>query len=273
MIRAALVALKPQESQPGFVESAADLAAQYGWELVGVSVIDADRLAPAEAVPLGASAAKVHRDRERIAVARQAAIQVTSVLEKACREQSVRCTVHVRDGDVVQVLAAETPATDVLICGHTAGRDTSQQSLLHSILKQNVRPALVIPASKSPGSAVLVAYDGSAQAARALASFAVSGLADKRAVHVISVHQDLSEAAALARCAATFLERHGISAEPHGMQLTRDIAQQILDEASRISAGLIVLGAFGKSIVSEFFFGSVTRSILSSLPVPVFMDH
>lgn len=273
MIRSILVALKPDGSQQSLIEFATNLSARYQWELVGVSVIDVDRLAPAEAVPIGATTAKVHRDEQRTAAARRTAIQVTHDLESRCQALSLRCTAHVREGDTARLLALEAQSVDAVLCAHKAGSDTSERSLLHSILKHNCRPAIVASPNASLNDRVLLAYDGSVQAARAMASFAHSGLAENRDIHVLSIHQDLEQASTLAHSAAEFLKRHGISVEPRARQLSHDIAKQILEEASNVGAGLIVMGAFGRSSVREFFFGSVTSGILSNLPMPLFIDH
>jgi len=77
-----------------------------------------------------------------------------------------------------------------------------------------------------------------------------------------------------AATAQTFLHRHGIASDVRIAPLARHVGNQILDEAERVSAGLVVMGAFGQSAVREFFLGSVTRSMLDVLlPVPVFLDH
>lgn len=273
MFRAVLIGLKPAAGGGQLINFACDLAARRHLEVLAYSVIDADQLSPPEPVPLGASAFKVQRDEQRLAEAREAAEDACVALETLCRAKSVSCSAHVREGSVVQLLARESHAVDLLLCGHTAGGDASEQSLLYSILKHSARPAIVLPQAPSWGESVLVAYDGSAQAARALASFANSGLAENRTVYVMSLQHDLEQANSLAQIGTKFLTRHGIHAVPNGQQLGHQIADQVLEEATRISAGLIVMGAFGKSTVREFFFGSVTRRILGSLPVPVFLDH
>jgi nucleotide-binding universal stress UspA family protein len=47
----------------------------------------------------------------------------------------------------------------------------------------------------------------------------------------------------------------------------------IVREAQRLGAGVIVLGAFGQPAIKEFFFGSVTNSVLEASTVPLFLFH
>ena len=273
MFRAVLLALKPNAAGGPLIDFACDLAARHHWEVLAYSMIDVDQLSPPEPVPIGGSAFKVQRDEQRLADARKYAAEACAALEAGCRAKSLTCAAHVREGNIVQGLASESHFVDLLLCGHTAGGDAGERSLLYSILKHSARPAIVVPQTPFAGESVLVAYDGSTQSARALASFANSGLAGNRTVSVVSLLHDLEKARSLAQVGTTFLARHGIRAVPNGLQLRHQTADQILEEATRINAGLIVMGAFGKSMAREFFFGSTTRKILATMPMPVFLDH
>jgi nucleotide-binding universal stress UspA family protein len=274
MFRALLAAVKPETCPDFVVDYAIALAAQHKLEMDSCSVIDLARLAPAEPVPLGGSAFKSERDEQIVASARQHAAEAMSRIGAASRAQGVTCFAEVKEGDTATVLAAAVQRCDLLVCGHTRGGDATEQSLLHSILKHAPRPAIIVPqADVSAGSAVLVAYDGSAQAARALASFADSGLAQGRAVHIASFDDGSGIARVHAETAKAFLRRHGVPSEIQIGMLAKDAGRLILDEAQHVSAGLIVMGAFGQSAVREFFFGSASRTILAVLPVPVFLDH
>lgn len=273
MFRAVLIALKPTAAGEPLCNYTCDLAARRQLQVFACSVIDVDQLSPPEPVPLGASAFKVQQDEQRLTEARKTAAEACVALEAICRTKSLSCSTVVREGNVVQLLASQSHLVDLLACGHAAGSDTGEHSLLYSILKHTARPTIVVPQSLRSGESVLVAYDGSAQAARALASFANSGLAENRTAFVTALQQEPQQAHALAQIGATFLARHGIQAVPNGQQLRSSASGQILEEALRLGAGLIVMGAFGRSTAREFFFGSVTRRILDVLPVPVFLDH
>jgi nucleotide-binding universal stress UspA family protein len=255
------------------IDFATSLAERYHLAIDGCAIIDVDRLAPPEPVPMGASAFKVELDAQAIATARQRAAETMTRLQSAAQQRGVPCATAVPEGDIPALLNSAVQRCDVLLCGHTAGGDAGERSLLHAILKQSPRPAIVVPQRPVPGEGVLVAYDGSAQAARALAAFASSGLAAGRTLRVVSWDDGTGTAARQAETARVFLERHGIACDTATGRLTKPAGEEILDEAARVSAGLIVMGAMGRSAVREFFFGSATRSMLEALPVPVFLDH
>jgi nucleotide-binding universal stress UspA family protein len=52
-----------------------------------------------------------------------------------------------------------------------------------------------------------------------------------------------------------------------------DVTSVILSHAADCSANLIVMGGYGHSRLREFILGGITRGILSSMTVPVFMSH
>lgn len=274
MIRSILTAIKPAGSQSFLVEFAATLAQQQQSILEACSVIDLGRLAPAEPVPIGAGTFKSHRDEQIVEMARKDATELISQIEAATRSRNVECRTAICEGDTVKVIASAVQRCDLLVCGHAIGGDASERSLFHAILKHCPRPALIVP--QGGGSAeptVLIAYDGSAQAARALASFAESGLAGDRAVRIVAFDDGSGRIQECVESAKVYLHRHGIAADATVRACEHDPGRQILDEADRCSAGLIVMGAFGRSSVREFFLGSVTKSLLNSLSVPLFLDH
>jgi nucleotide-binding universal stress UspA family protein len=47
----------------------------------------------------------------------------------------------------------------------------------------------------------------------------------------------------------------------------------ILEQEQQLKASLLVMGAYGRSTLREFFGGSVTRTMLRESPVPLFFYH
>lgn len=272
MFRSALVALKPDRAG-SVVPFSIELAKSYSLELGGVSVVDRERLANDESARAAAGAHNLERDGHRLEMARHLAKTVVLELESACRNASVPYDVSVIEGDLVGELARVARGYDLLICGHTSGSDAFDRSNLVSILKHNPRPALIVPPNPVRGSGVLLAYDGSFQAARVLATLVNSGLLKGRPLRVVCLHPEYTTAAVQAATAMSFLRRHGIEAESHPEVLVSEPGAQILEAARRHGAGLIAMGAFGKGSVREFFFGSATQTILEQLSIPVLIDH
>jgi nucleotide-binding universal stress UspA family protein len=125
----------------------------------------------------------------------------------------------------------------------------------------------------SNGEAIVVAYDGSPPAARALQALVATGLGVQRAVQIVTVHPESSlEAARIADHAVEFLRFHDIEATRVPL-VGNSSAKLFLEHARQNRASLIVMGAYGKTRVTEFFFGSTTREVLQKTWVPLLLYH
>jgi nucleotide-binding universal stress UspA family protein len=144
---------------------------------------------------------------------------------------------------------------------------------LHEILKGCPRPAIVVPGTPPAAGPVVVAYDGSAQAARALEAFASSGFMKGQDVHVVALHADEKTAGRWTEVAADYLRSHGYRASGHAERSAGPVGDAILQAVRRHAARLLVMGAYGRSSIREFFFGSVTQRVLRETAVPVLLDH
>ncbi|WP_422000661.1 universal stress protein [Reyranella sp.] len=140
-------------------------------------------------------------------------------------------------------------------------------------------PALLVPTQgtiASVGQRVLVAWDGSAPAARALKD-AMPFLARAGHVTILTIEAGKPGAAdgeTTGAAAIDFLSRHGVGASlriaPGEDAAVGDV---ILAEAGTAAADLVVMGAYGHPRAREFILGGATRTMLKRMTVPVLMAH
>jgi nucleotide-binding universal stress UspA family protein len=170
-------------------------------------------------------------------------------------------------------LCREAQRVDLLVVGkkHTPAEagDTSPATL-QAILRQSPRPVLCVPTGLDQRKPVLIAYDGELPAARAVHLFIASGLHANRTVHLLSIGEN---AAAIAEPCLQYLATYGIQAEAHLITNSSQPAEQILQFTERLDVGMLVMGAYSQPRFREFFFGSVTSTVLQRAPVPVFLYH
>jgi nucleotide-binding universal stress UspA family protein len=144
------------------------------------------------------------------------------------------------------------------------------------VMRACPRPLVVVPsAAVIPGQGeVLIAYDGSIQAARALHMFVATGLAALGPVRVVAIHAESKvEAAKIADRAAQYLDSHGIDCTVCPLQTAVSPADVLCKQAAARPTQLLVMGACGRSRLAEFFIGSVTTSLVERCPVPLFLYH
>jgi nucleotide-binding universal stress UspA family protein len=152
-----------------------------------------------------------------------------------------------------------------------------EELIVEGALFASGRPVLVVPyIQKAPFTVerVMVAWDGSRSAARAVAD-AMPLLVKAKAVDVVIVADDRGKSDELPGAdIAQHLARHGVTVNVKRIVAGgTDVASTLLSHAADTSADLIVMGAYGHSRLREFILGGVTRGILSAMTVPALMSH
>ena len=147
---------------------------------------------------------------------------------------------------------------------------------LSGALFHSGRPTLVVPtgarATLHPHK-VMLAWDGRIEAVRA-AREAIDVMAAAVDVHVTIVDDDSAEASDSGPRAniSAYLARHGIKVKVDRLRTCdTSIADLLKQHASKISADMIVMGAYGHSRLRERLFGGVTRTMIETSPIPIFM--
>lgn len=140
-------------------------------------------------------------------------------------------------------------------------------------------PVLVLPENASRfdvGAPVLVAWDGSAEASHALKA-ALPFLRKARDVYLAVVKEPTK--AEMANDlpplgGADYLSRHGISSQLVEIDLRENVVAEAIRTAAEIRhAGLIVMGAYGRTRLSERIFGGTTRDMLADVRIPVLLTN
>lgn len=272
-----LVCLEGSASTARAVDVAIDLARSLPAGLVGLAVVDQAEVAGgmpqvgnsrvrygARAVPRGDARL---RTRAWLAdfVARGRAAGV------AVRARSVH-------GRPDETIPAEVPRHDLTVLGRDVRfriePSDPDRYTRDRILRRAGRPMIVVPEPIAPaGSAVLLAYDGSAAATRALHSLADCRLARGREVHVATVNADGARALEIALHGCALLGQLGVRAVPENVVSSESTAAALLTRCARINAGLIALGGYIPSPLARLVWGSVTHEVVERATVPVFLHY
>lgn len=141
------------------------------------------------------------------------------------------------------------------------------------------RPVLVVPyigATREVGKNVLVAWNGSREATRAVNdALPILERADKVTILAVDPreggadHGDIPSADI-----ALHLARHGVKAEAaQTVSSDIDVGDVILSRISDLGADLAVMGAYGHSRMRELMMGGVTRDLLRHMTIPVLLSH
>jgi nucleotide-binding universal stress UspA family protein len=162
---------------------------------------------------------------------------------------------------------------DLTVIARRGPRGSSHDTVQAALLDTG-RPMLLAPPTvpQSLGDTVLLAWNASPQAARAVAS-ALPLLKSAARVVVMSVGNG-PEPTPTADDLARALAWHGISAQArHVEQGSRRVRDIVLSEAGAMAADLLVIGAYSHSRMRQVVFGGVTEHMLDHAELPVLMAH
>lgn len=191
-------------------------------------------------------------------------IAATSVIDEVI-------AMHARHADLV-VLTQSDPSKE-----RTAGNAMPEEVIL-----QGGRPVLVIPyvgIGHDFGHNVLVGWDGSREAARAMNdALPILATADKVTVMSVNPKTSTGGTSGTGELAgadiALHLARHDIKVEVMH-ETSHDLSpdQVILSRVAELDIDMLVLGAYGTPRLRERLFGGVTRSLLHEMTVPTLFSH
>ena len=183
------------------------------------------------------------------------------------------------EGIPVDVIRLHSRYCDLLILGQR-NPDAANQfgDLPDGVVLTVGRPVLIIPYStniRSIGSRVMVGWDASAQAARAVHD-AIPLISDAEQVDIIAINPNSGDEHGDTPCAdiSLHLARHGINAEAQSIPVNDiGIADILLSRAADKGVDLFVMGAYGHSRWRELVLGGVTAHMLDHMTMPVLMAH
>ncbi len=150
--------------------------------------------------------------------------------------------------------------------------------LIEAALFNSGRPVVIVPYIQKDGlqlDRVVCCWDGSSAAARAI-NDALPFLKKAKVVEIFIVANEKTrdKREILGVEIGNHLARHGLKVEVESVPASDvDVTDVILSHVSDTSANMIVMGGYGHSRLREFVLGGVTRGILATMTVPVFMSH
>jgi nucleotide-binding universal stress UspA family protein len=143
---------------------------------------------------------------------------------------------------------------------------------LETALRETGRPVLLIPGPIDElGSRVVIGWNGSAEASRALA-YALPILRGASNVLVVTVGQRIIHPPGSA--VLEYLDYHGVAAKSTVVsERDQSDAARFAESCLGYRADLIVMGAFTRQSSGSSVFGSMTEKMIRQVEWPVFMAH
>jgi nucleotide-binding universal stress UspA family protein len=140
------------------------------------------------------------------------------------------------------------------------------------------RPVLVVPFTgqfRAPCQRPLIAWDASMTATRAVTgALPLLARADQTNLVVFNADdQPDAHGEQPGADLALYLARHAVKMNVINQTIALDTGNALLSLAADLNSDMIVMGGYGHSRFREIVLGGVTRTMLTSMTVPVLMAH
>jgi nucleotide-binding universal stress UspA family protein len=270
-----LVHVDTGRSVPARLKLSADLAARSAAHVTGLYVRRPFQ-APAFS-DAGPAMDSLYRTYENAAKADEAL--ATAAFRDLIGSTSLSSGWRVTDGLAEEIVAAHARYADLVIVGQSEPDDatTTPSDLAETVVIASERPVLIVPhigVTKPPGKTVLLCWNGTREAARAVTgALPILKKADKVIILLVDPRNDGDPEGPGGRV-ATWLARHGVRAVvKRDTAGDSDIGGIILSRAADQDADLVVMGLYGHSRMREWVLGGASRTLLASMTVPLLVAH
>ncbi|KAA3612543.1 MAG: universal stress protein [Calditrichaeota bacterium] len=205
---------------------------------------------------------------------RQSLIDKTlATLEAKLRAKQVDYSIETINGLPVECICDHARVVDLVIMGIRGEYHIWHSNMIGSTLgpvsRQLERPFLVVGEKFEPFGHVLIAYDGSPAAAKALtmAGYIASSLGLKCTLLVLNAKED--DAGDLIREGRDYLKKYEI--ECSCVFDSGSAAKKICEYSKDSQINLVIMGAYGHSRIYEILWGSTTEEVMKHAEIPVLL--
>jgi nucleotide-binding universal stress UspA family protein len=269
MTESILVATDGSEGASGAERAGVSLASRLSARLSALTVVeDRDCKAPASddiaTQGFPESELGIYYKARAEAIARRFA-------ERA-RGQSLEAGCEIAAGVASERIVERGQGADLIVLGrdgkNSTGRSVLIGSTVESVIRKFSRSCLVVPTGASLVGPIVLGFDGS-PGSRSAASLAVelaNGLGE--AVHVFVDSKDKGRAVARFEEVRQLVGGLSVPVRETSSTLGRPDVK-LVDTAREARAGLIVMGAFGRNRISDYFIGSNAAAVVRTSSIGV----
>ena len=257
------------------IEYACQLAHSYSATITGVAIIDQPGIQSSSGpVPLGAARYDIQLEEQQLKETQKKAGAILDDFSRICEERNINAILHADTGSPVSELIEESKFHDFIVIGKQTSFEYNANETygtLQRVLRNGLIPVLAVPDSVREIKNVLVAYDNSIPASKAVHMFLLLGIWNACDITLLTVNDDAEAAQGLLDNLGEFFESYGI--KPNLVTQSGHPDTAVKSYIAENDIDMLVMGAYGRKSVREFFVGSVTQHLIQETTIPLFLYH
>lgn len=276
-IQRILVPLDPSVFTQAATETACRVAKRHGAELAGVAVLDSTEIRSSLVPAVGPYyPMMIEAVQAKIKHADHILEECKDRFAQTCEAEGVSHRESEYEGVPADKLLESSIFYDLVVTGHETSfhfeTRGEQGACLSEILDKAVTPILAVPAEGMGDlQSVLVTFDGSLPAARALHDFILFAAPYDLKIKVLVADTEPRKAEFLLRSAEELLRAHGMEQVE---TIARDLPiEEAIDEDLLSQVDMVVAGTHSRKFLKDFFVGSFMRDMLKRGAKPLLISH
>lgn len=275
-MKSILVPLDPSEFTQAATLRACELATYFKARIKGLTIVDIEGIEDEIRLPFRIELMDYPRKHEveLVRASREKLVESSDRFCRTCENQGVACEIlETRGAPEVRILD-EARFHDLVVMGLRSHfrfiTKSDDDDVLHNVIRHACGPLLLVPAREPrPITKVVIAFDGSPPATRAMQRFAHIAQCWKPEIKLVASMNE-SEGTPILDSARSYLEEHGLD------RISTDLVEKSIIEAFQDLyidwADLCVLGASSKSVVEKMLVGSFPRKLILDGHIPLFIS-
>ncbi len=278
MIKSILVPTDGSKNSTTALDYGAYFSRMFGAELTGLNVIDIRSLEGPFlndiSGSLGFSPYQNFLPKFQEMLEKRADV-ILEGFSSICKEKQVPHKTKKLSGVIAGVITEEAKKVDLVIIAQRGEHEKWSTGLLgsttESVVRKSPRPVLVTPNTFRKTEKILVAYDGSVEANKALKTALDIFTPYNIEMTVVYVANSEENSRLILSEVQEFISPYHVKADIQWIK--GDGPQYILDFASEKSMDMIVMGAFGRSWIHDLILGGTTAYIIRKSTIPVLLSR
>lgn len=175
-----------------------------------------------------------------------------------------------RHGSLVETLVEMEENCRLLVMGkHDHNLNEHIGSRLENVVRTIHRPILITTQQYQTPSKIMIAFDASTTTRKGIEMIASSPLFKGLPCHIVMVGQDSESNHKQLNWAKQTLAEHGFEAST--AIINGEIETVLCDYRAKNKIDLLIMGAYGHSVVRRFLVGSTTTNVIRNAAIPVLL--
>jgi len=279
MFKRILVPTDGSEYSAAAFDYAVFLANSFENALVcGLSVVDVKTLAGPLLHDLGVSIGLGPFDTYQPKVRKMLqsrAEEAIAVGREKCEAGGVEFESHTVDGIISREILHKADRCDLVVMGklgeHADWRSSLFGHTVETVVRTSHHPVLVTPQKFCEPTRALIAYDGSTHSYDAMHDGGELAMKLNIPLVAVSAHPIQKKAQEHCQAAEKYLSRYGV--EVKTIARSGDAEEAILTVLDEENCDLLIMGAYGHSMIRELILGSTTEQVMRQAKCPILLHR